>query len=155
MTAQLVIWHALRLFVIIFGGAVVGTGFAVLAERSRYYRRHCMPCAIWAMRLLACMNALVLAYVAAVMIDRWDHPVGWRWAGGIAIFATKGLFFYLLRETGIEQERRQLYGTFNHRPGDRPERRSLGLEAVHRRSGAPSPRTRKATDPMPCPPYDK
>lgn len=110
MIAALDIVNISRVGVILLGGLVVGGGSLVLVERARFYRRHNLNDAVRAMKALAMVNALVLAFIAAVLIDRWDEALSWRWVLGALIFLVKGYFFFLLYSTGLEQERRILFG---------------------------------------------
>lgn len=101
--------NLLRVLVIFTGGGVVGVGCVILWERAAFYRRLDIPAAPRAMYALMLVNAFVMAFIAAVLIDRWDDPLSWRWALAIGVFVVKGFFFHQLRATGLEQERRQLY----------------------------------------------
>jgi MFS family permease len=101
--------NILRLLMIMLGGIVVGSGFSILRERAGFYLRHNLPQATRAMWVLALMNALVLGYVATTLIQHWNDEGTWRLPASFAIFAAKAWFFYLLRATGIEQERRLLF----------------------------------------------
>lgn len=102
--------NLLRIAVILLGGSVVGTGFAVLLERARFYARNDLPNGRRAMALLAAMNVVVMLYLTFILIQRWDDPLTWRWGGALLIFLLKGSFFHELRMAGIEQDRRQLFG---------------------------------------------
>jgi hypothetical protein len=99
-----------RLAVIFYRGAVVGVGFAVLYNRARFYRRVRIGKAVAAMATLGTVNAAVMLYLALVMLDRWDDTLSWPWAGAVFIFTVKGVFFRLLHDAGIEQERRGVLG---------------------------------------------
>lgn len=99
-----------RVGVIFFGGAVVGGGAVVLRERAAFYGRAGIFVGRWAMLAMFAMNTLTLSFVAGVMIDRWERDLSWPWVLALMIFLLKALFFHLLRLTGIEQERRRLYG---------------------------------------------
>jgi MFS family permease len=101
--------NALRVLVIFGGGAVIGGGSVILAERARHYRQMELGQAVKAMWALIAVNALVLGFITLGLLDRWDAVLSWRWAFAIAIFALKGLFFYWLRSVGLEQERRALF----------------------------------------------
>ena len=90
------------------GGLVVGGGSMVLFERARFYDRHDLVMARRAMLLLLAVNALVLTFVAAVLIDRWGDEATWRLGAAFLIFMLKGWFFLELYRTGMEQERRAL-----------------------------------------------
>jgi hypothetical protein len=102
--------NVVRLSVLVFGGAIVGVGFVVLNERRRFYGRLGIPAASWAMITLALVNALVMAFIATVLIDRWDAALSWRTVLAALIFASKAVFFWLLWRTAIEQERRHVFG---------------------------------------------
>jgi MFS family permease len=115
------VWNLARVLVVIGGGMVAGGGTVILLERAHFYRRRHMPQAIVAMRALIGVNLTVMVYVAAVLIDRWDDPPSWRLFGAVLVFALKGVFFHALRNTGLEQERRELYPDW-----DGAERRSSG-----------------------------
>jgi hypothetical protein len=101
---------AARIIVVLTGGCVIGAGFAILLARRRFYQDADLPMAARAMLSLCAVNTLVLAYVTAVLVERWGENLSWRWVLALAIFALKGWFFHDLRATEIEQERRRLYG---------------------------------------------
>jgi intracellular septation protein A len=93
------------------GGIVVGGGTVIILDRARWYRRHGLSHAVRAMHALAVVNVMVLGYVAATLISRWDQFLSWRQPLAVAIFAAKAVFFVLLRSTGLEQERREMFGS--------------------------------------------
>jgi hypothetical protein len=105
--------NALRVLVIAGGGAVIGAGTVILLERARFYQRHDVPEAVVAMRALIVVNVLTLTFVSLVLISKWDDWLTWRLPVATAIFVSKGVFFHLLRQTGVEQERRALYGEWS------------------------------------------
>ena len=98
---------------VFFGGAVVGGGAIILHERAQHYKRELGD---WgrtpqrAMYTLAVVNGLVLAFITTVLLSKWGEALTWRWPAAMAIFSLKALFFRDLRATGLEQERRALYG---------------------------------------------
>lgn len=103
--------NLLRTLVLVAGGIVVGLGCNVLHDRARFYTRADIAGAASTMYLLAAVNALVMAYIAATLLSRWDDELSWRFFLAIAIFVMKALFFRGLRAIGLEQERRALFGS--------------------------------------------
>lgn len=112
MLATIQLANVVRFLVIFSGGIVIGSGFVILTTRAKWYDRLGLPEGARAMRVLAVMNALVLAFVTGALLDRWDQSLSWRTPAAAIIFATKGLFFHLLRQAGLEQERRMMRGDF-------------------------------------------
>src|SRR3954451_12647926 len=102
--------NLVRFLVIFSGGIIIGSGFVILATRAKWYDRLGLPEGARAMRVLAFMNALVLAFITGALLDRWDQALSWRTPAAALVFATKGTFFHLLRKAGLEQERRMMRG---------------------------------------------
>jgi hypothetical protein len=102
-----------RVAMLVYGGAVVGIGLAVLRDRARMWRR--LDAAgrpswrdpAWrSVFLLACVNLLVMAYISAVLIGRWHHELSWRWVLALAIFTVKARMLWDVRLATLEQDRR-------------------------------------------------
>lgn len=110
MHAIIEVVNFLRVVVVFGGGLIVGAGCIILLSRAAFYSER----ELWRMRramyTLAVVNALVFMFIAAVVIDRWDEPVGWRMICALLIFLSKGYFFAQLRSGMIDHERRVLFG---------------------------------------------
>lgn len=103
--------NTVRAAVVFCGGFVVGTGCIVLEGRRRFYVDLKLIEIAQAMVLLMIVNALVLGFIATILlVSQNDEPLSWRWIVASIIFLIKGLFFYKLWRGAMTQERARLYG---------------------------------------------
>jgi hypothetical protein len=108
MIAALHLINVFRFAVIFFGGAVIGAGVVILQGRAAFYRSIDLPAGARAMQALSVMNILVLGFITSVLLARWEMSLSWYAPAAACVFACKGIFFWLLRRAGLEQERRIL-----------------------------------------------